>query len=277
MKRVHTSNEQGLTILEVMIALALLATISALTWGTMSSSFKLRNAATTRFETLQSMRRAVDRITTELSMAFVVDEDFEELAANREITYRTVFEGDNDELTFTTMSHLQYYDDMPSSGQAEITYRVQSQRGRDGRMHRNLVRREDAPIDDRPDRGGRLYTVLRDVEDLEFEYWDGDREIAGDAWTRSWDAYGDHEGVLPDRVRVRVEVKNPFGNRDNFTIVGQARIQLRDPLFILPADMAEALDSIADAQEDQLQNQAESLVDEVQRQLGSGDNAERNR
>ena len=115
---------------------------------------------------------------------------------------------------------------------------------------------EDAVDDDATD-GGTTYTMLWDVEDITFEYWDSTREIAGEAWVRQWDAE-DHEGQLPSRVRMTVEVPHPTRRRETLEFATQTEIHLTDPILMLPPAVFEQI---------QEHNRAvEELLSEVQDQ-----------
>lgn len=242
---VRNADQKGFTLIEIMLALAILATLVALTWGTVSSSFKFRRATLDKFDRYRVVQMAMDRMSREISMAFVTN--IGQIATNDrgEVTYQTAFIGKDDELTFTSLSHVRTREGEAASEQCEISYRIESQRGLDGDMHDNLVRREDAPIDDDPEEGGVLYAMLRDVESVRFEYWDPTREIAGEAWVRQWDAINDHDGQLPSRVRITLEVQHPLLPRETLEFTTQTEILLQDPLNVLPPDIAEALQEVA--------------------------------
>ncbi len=240
------STSPGFTLVEIMLALAILATIISLTWGTVASSFKFRTATLDKFDRYRNVQQTMDRMTREISMAFVTNIGQVATSENGQITYQTAFIGSDDELSFTSLSHVRTRVDEPASEQCEITYRVESQRGEDGDMHDNIIRREDAPIDDDPEEGGIKYTMLRDVQRLRFEYWDSTREIADEAWVDQWDAINDHDGQLPSRVRITMEVAHPLMERRTLTFSTQTEIMLPDPINVLPPDIAEALQAAAD-------------------------------
>lgn len=240
-RRIRLGRHAGFTLIEVMLAVAILATIVVLTWGTVSSSFRFRRAALDKFDRYRNVQQALDRMNREISMAFVTNVGQIATSDSREIQYQTAFIGRNDELTFTSLAHVRTRADEVASEQCEISYRLERQRGLDGDMHQNLVRREDAPIDNDPEEGGVLYTLMHDVEDITFEYWDGTREMGGDAWTRTWDAIGDHEGRLPDRVRITIEVKHPLNDRRTLEFTTQTRVAITEPLIILPPDLVEEI------------------------------------
>lgn len=230
-----------MTLIEVMLAIAILATIMGLTWGTVSSSFRYRTASLDKFDRYRASQQALERMSRELSMAFVTNIGQGATNDRGEVTYSTGFWGDDDEVSFTSLAHVRTRAGEPTSEQCEITYRLERQRGTDGDMHQNLVRREQAPIDDEPEEGGVKYTLLYDVEDIRFEYWDATREIAGEAWVRSWDALSEHNGQLPVRVKITLEVAHPLIENETIEFVTQTRLAMPDPLVILPPDVLEAI------------------------------------
>lgn len=240
-RRPTRGDRRGFTLVEVMLAVAILATIVVLTWGTVSSSFRFRRASLDKFDRYRNVQQALDRMNREISMAFVTNVGQVATSDDGEIQYQTAFIGRDDELTFTSLAHVRTRADEIASEQCEISYRLERQRGRDGEMQQNLVRREDAPIDNDPEEGGVLYTLMEDVEDITFEYWDGTREIGSDAWTRQWNALDDYEGVLPERVRITIEVKHPLNDRRTIEFVTQTRVAMTEPLIILPPDLVEEI------------------------------------
>jgi type II secretion system protein J len=230
--------QRGMTLIEVMLAVSILAIIVVLTWGAMSTSFRMRKISLDRFDRYRSIQMTLDRMSRELSMAFVTNVGQVATNDQREITYRTIFEGDDTELTFTSLAHVATRPGDAAGEQCELTYRIESRENADGDYVDMLVRREDAPIDDKPDEGGVVQVVLEDVERVTFEYWDGDTEIAGDAWVRSWDAINDNDGKLPERVRITLEVPHPTREGETLTFATQTEIMLIKPLILIPADIA---------------------------------------
>lgn len=270
--------ERGFTLIEVLMAVAILATLVVLIMGSMQSSLRMQHVSKQMNETHLTATTTLRRIVGELNMAFFVSEASEDVAQNREIRYRTVFEGRRDSITFTTMGYQQRFSDEAAGDQAAISYKIDRRRGRDGRMIPVLLRREEAPIDDRPERGGRLNVVLENVERIRFEYWDPDREIGDDAWVDQWDPKREEGESLPSRVRVTIEVAHPVKPRQTLTYSMQADIQLQDPLLLLPADIAERLSQQRNQQDaaienaggnpNQVRRNQPSLRDEVRQATG---------
>lgn len=230
----------GMTLIEIMLALVIFASLIVLTWGSISSSFSLRAAAVERTEQYRLVQNAMDRMSRELSMAFVTNIGEPPTNDRREVTYRTVFDGSRDEVTFTSFAHVRTRAGEVATDQVAITYRVERRRGRDGRLVPHLIRRAETPIDATPERGGRKFTLLEGIESIEFEYWDSDRTMAGSGWQRSWDA-ARHEGRLPERVRITIRMPHPQMRNQTQVFRSQAFIQLQEPITIVPAAVMEAL------------------------------------
>jgi len=213
-----------------MISMGIMATALAVIWGSFSISQRTREAATAKNERIRTVQAALRRMQREISMAFV--SKIGQIPTNErgEETYFTAFIGQNDRLDFSNFAHTRTRMDEVGSQQAEIAYFVRSERGEDGRLHDNLVRREQSPIDGEPEDGGYIYTLLRDVESIEFEYWRPDREIAGDAWEREWDTRDNGMTLLPPRVRITLEIAHPLKERETLRFVVQSEIQLTQPI-----------------------------------------------
>lgn len=222
-------SQRGLTLIEVMLAVALLATITVILWGTISTSFRIRNATLDKFERNRVLQQAMDRMVREIASAFITTPNADPTNDAHEVMRETVFDGTDDELNFTSFSHIRIREDEVAGVESELTYRIESMTGDDGKVHRNLVRREDAPLDAHADKGGTVYTLVEDVEDVRFEYWDGTKEIAGEAWAREWDA-ASHDGLLPSRVRIMLKVKHPLRDDRDITMTTQTVIALTEPI-----------------------------------------------
>ncbi len=249
-----THSTRGFTLLEVLIAVALLATGLVLVLGAMQSSLRMEQKSKHQIDAHMSAVTTIKRMVDELSMAFYVSDVSEDVAENREIRYRTIFEGKREQITFTTMGYQQRFSDDAGGDQAAITYRIDRRTNRQGKNRAVLVRREEAPIDDRPERGGRLTEVLEGVKRIRFEYWDPTREIAEEAWVDSWDTSHRKDELLPERVRVTLEVEDPDNARKTLSYQMEAQIALVDPLLLLPADVAKQMMQQRRAEDDQIED-----------------------
>jgi type II secretion system protein J len=222
----------GFTLIEVLLSITILITVMTVLWMTFSDSNKLRETATTRFDRMRQIQAALRRMQREISMAFVTKIGGEDNVTNErgEVNYVTAFIGTDDRLDFTNFAHIRTRIDQAASRQGEIAYYLRSVRTDEGRLRQDLVRREQSPIDGDPESGGIIYTLLPDVESIEFEYWRPDREIAGEAWERSWDTRDTGVYGLPPRVRITIEVKDPIVERKTLEFTVEAEVHLTQPI-----------------------------------------------
>lgn len=241
---------RGMTLLEVPIALAIFASMMVLVRGSMSTAFRFRKASIESFERYRLVQQSMDRMARELSMAFTTNIGEPPTNDRGEPTYRTLFEGDTNAVTFTTFAHVRHRADQPGTDQMAVTYRVERRRGLDGRYGQHLVRRYETPIDGTPERGGVVYVMLEDIENFALEYYDGGPNASGDGWSRSWDAMGDKDGRLPSRVRISITIAHPHLRNQSQTFVSQAQINLTEPVKLIPPRLLEEMQALENLPED---------------------------
>ncbi len=261
----HRQNK-GFTLVEVMLALSIVVSIVIIVWGSLGASFESSDYMRRSFDQHQQIRLAMERMSREFSSAFITVHannrrnipSAEELAGNvlaqpidpeeepplpddgsdslfnQDVIIETAFVGKSDEVHFTSMAHIRTQRDEEASDQAEIAYFVRNskRRGPDGRFSRELVRRADRSLDDDVESGGIIYTMIDNVEDVKFEYWeegdDGDEE-GGGRWTNKWDSRNfDQRGKLPTRVKITITVPAEGSTRreNRRTFVSQAPIMM---------------------------------------------------
>jgi general secretion pathway protein J len=246
--------QAGFTLIEVLLAVTVLATLTAITWVGVSGMFSTRDYMTERFERYQIMRVAMDRMAREFSSAYLAgpehggeplpgeEEEMQEaqdgnagkvaqLQARREPVQFGMI-GRDDEVNFTSFAHIRSIAGEKASQHAEIGYFTERKRdSRTGRLVNSLMRREDTTLDDDITDGGKIYTMIPNIEDVEFEYWDPGppsvgtmEEMAEGDWTDSWDTTkSEFAGRLPTRVRIRVTLppQDERGDEEVFTIQTQ--------------------------------------------------------
>ncbi len=229
----------GFTIVEVLVAVAILASITAVMWKSISSMFRARDLAEQSNERVLMVRIALNRMVHEISGAYIAGPEFggedipgeegQEIDSESEPTFREpvqfAFVGRLDEMHFTSFSHMRTVEGERNSRHAEIGYflrdrRVDDDHG-DSRSVQSLMRREDTTLDDDIQRGGTIHLTLPEVEELSFAYWDAGpvkigtmEEVAEGRWVDSWDTnQREFAGRLPNRVRISVTL--PRGERSS--------------------------------------------------------------
>ena len=191
------SLRQGFTLLEVMVAVSLLAVLGILTYMGMVTTVKAQESIKTMMERHAAARMTLTRMRNEISMAFVSLHQAEDQRT------QTIFDGQQDQLIFTTMAYEPFKKDNHESDQLEVEYRLERVDN-----SQDLVRRVKSHVDDRPGKGGYEETMVSGVKDLEFEYWDPEQE----KWRDDWSV------IIEDAVEMREKLKLLESARDDLKV-----------------------------------------------------------
>ena len=200
----------GMSLIEVMIAVTILAIISTLIYSGFVQTTRNKTRVEGQTDRALEVTSALERMARELQSAFVSAQLNQSPSLQ---VVHTAFvgtdRGSRDRLDFTSFSHQRLYRDAKESDQNELSYFIARDPDRSDR--RVLVRREQARIDDDPLKGGTLQVVLHDIETLELEYLD---PITTE-WVRTWDtqqATG-QPNRLPAQVKITLGVVSIDGRR----------------------------------------------------------------
>jgi len=215
-----------MTLLEVLVSLGVLAMISLLIYGAFDSLSRGRKGEAMRVDRARQGRDAIERITREISSAFLSMHNPANLALQ---TRQTAFLATNgaqfDRLDFTAFAHRRVEKEAKESDQCEIGYFVVKDPDHDGKM--DLVRREQAPIDQDPKRGGVVNVLAEDVEMFDLRYLD---PLTGQ-WLETWDTtqLTGQLNRLPLEVRVILELKG-VKNTPPFRFATKFILPMQQPL-----------------------------------------------
>ncbi len=215
-----------MTLLEVLVSLGVLAMISLLIYGAFDSLSRGRKGEAMRVDRARQGRDAVDRITREISSAFLSMHQPQVLALQ---TRQTAFIGQNgsnfDRLDFSAFSHRRIQKEVKESDQCEIGYFVVKDPDKDEKM--DLVRREQAPIDNDITRGGVVNVLAEDVERFDIRYLD---PLSG-AWADTWDTtqLTAQLNRLPLEVQVTLELKG-VRNSPPYKFTTKFMVPMQQPL-----------------------------------------------
>ena len=202
MKRNH-----GMTLIEVMIAIALIGVISSFTWMTVSGASDVAEESSARSDLNAMGRGAIDIMRREISQAFI--------SANQTEYYKTVFNGTDrdpvDEINFVARAHEKRYAHKQEGDTAEYGY--WSEPDIHGGNFHTLMHREAPIIDDDPERGGTVQALCHGVRELQFRYYDAEKE----EWVDEWDSEAsDYTGRVPKAVEIRLELEDDAGRTASF-------------------------------------------------------------
>ena len=191
-----------MTLMEIMVSMAVLSMIGAMSWTALGQTFMARDALERQDAVHQQARVALERMSRELSLAYI--------SGNISVpnSYRTVFVGKDEEpadsLWFAAISHHRIYRDSREADQTELTYWVEPDpNDRDSYV---LLHREAPRIDHEPDKDGTILPLAYGVKRLDFKYLDG----SDFEWEDEWDTTGvEHPNKLPRAVRIILVLEGP--------------------------------------------------------------------
>ena len=206
-------SRRGLTLIEIIVALGIMALIGSISAGTLSSSIDALDAIEEAEGSTRTARIAMRRITRAIELAYLTEN---RAAVN---TYQTVFvgkdDGDEDQVWFASLGHHRKIRDSRECDQTEIT--LFTDEDPDNSDTKVLFMREAPRIDQYPDKDGRPMPLARGVSRFDLRYLDG---TTGE-WTDEWDTNGaETPNRLPRAVQIVLELvsKDPNGDEDD-TIV----------------------------------------------------------
>ncbi len=201
------SLRRGFTLIEVMVALAIMGIIAMLTWGTLSGALDTRDYLDEQDELDRSARTALSRLQRELALAF--------LTSNTTASYKTVFVAKDadgaDSVWFSTMAHRRTIRDSRECDQAEITLWTEDDPdGGSGDLV--LLHRESERIDEEPDKGGSVLPLATRVASFDLRYLD---PTTGE-WREDWDTQGSEtQERLPRVVEIKLVLRGPDPDSDD--------------------------------------------------------------
>jgi general secretion pathway protein J len=218
-------SRRGLTLIEISLAVAILAMIATLTWGGVARSMDAYETVTQIDRRYHEVRVAMNRMARELSMAFL---ESRRRFRGPEQTRRTIFKADRSSsfyrIDFNSFAHDILRQDAKESDQCEIGYFGQPDPDEPGQT--NLMRREDPRLDTEPEEGGRAYVLAENVVKFQLRFYDQRRQD----WTDEWDSQKtDYAGRLPSIVEIKLVTKDEDGRELEF--VTKTRINLTTELL----------------------------------------------
>ena len=214
---------RGFTLLEVMIAIAVLAMIGGVTFKAFDGAYALKSRIEHAEERDQTVRAALQRMTREISMTFL-SEHYDRKRFRERPTFFKLKDGRGEaNLLFTSFAHERLHLDAKESDQAVFQYDLE----RDDTGTTSLFRRVKPTFDEEPDRGGEKAVLAEDVLKFNVQVWDAkERE-----WRDEWDTSSTAKSgaiLIPPRVKLSLTIKDEQGKERTWTT--QARISLGAPL-----------------------------------------------
>lgn len=227
MRRRHA--QAGLTLVEILIAVSILAITTSLVWSSFQDTFRTKSTIEANVARYHTVRLALERMSRELTMAYLSQNE-DTLQQER----RTFFVGrrnsDVDELRFSMFGHQRLYADAKEADTSQVGY--YGLRDRNDSRVTNLVRRETRRLSNVrfSDAPGEADILCDDLVRLQFDYWDLRDKQWRDSWsTLSADGQPDR---LPSKVKITLTVRDERGQEVSFQT--QVRLPIQEPLNLRP-------------------------------------------
>ena len=235
---------RGMTLLEVLVSVAILALVSTLIYGAFDGMQRARNGIERIDDRYHQGRQAMSRMSRELEAAFLsLQQPQLYTAALRTTLFLGTDSGQSDRVDFTSFSHRRLLRNVHESDQNELSYFIG--RDPDKSDKYDLLRREQKEIDLDPTKGGVVNVLCEDVIAFDVQYL----EPLNDTWLDSWDSSSQTstytylrlplyvritlvlKGVEPDRP-IRLMTKVPLGMQ-SFLSFGMTSNQTQQTLSAL--------------------------------------------
>jgi len=218
-----------MTLIEVMIASAILVLMMTLAWRTIANTSDARKGSALYQERNHEIRMALGKIVADFEAAYLSKN--EDVNASHPRTLMVDKPGSKvPDIHFSTLGHRVLWADANESEQTVVSYMAHQSRENSGEV--DLIRSERRrPSNLPPEEEPAEYDVLvRNIDKLELQYWNWKNL----EWQDTWDTTQSdgQRGMLPSRVKITITVKNA-DNRD-IKIATQARICMQEPLIANP-------------------------------------------
>jgi len=215
---------QGFTLIEVLVALAIFTIIGIATVRQIQQISTTKKVALAQLDQYNAARTTVAILRHDLSQTFHIryqdlgEEAQNAIRRNAQVPH-TIFDGRKNEMVFTSLSHRVYYAGRKECEQTELSYFLESM---EGEKAFSLMKRESEIIDGDLYQGGPVFRLLDYVQSMELEYWDPKKQ----KWVSDWSSDGPE---YRDRFPLAVKMKMIVLNEDRAPIVINTEFKLAFP------------------------------------------------
>jgi general secretion pathway protein J len=218
----------GFTLIEVMLALAILGFVTTIMWGSFNQTITSKRAIETAQERTHTVRVALMRMAREIEMGYLSASENTALSDRRTFMVGSSH-GDVDELSFSSFAHQRLRAGLAEGDTAVIGYF--GERDPDNRRVLNLMRRETRRLQaENPSNIiGEAYVLCPDVSRVKFSYYDHKLKTWANDWT-TLDASGNQ--YLPTHIRITLTVIDERGQDVSYST--DARIRMTEKVDYKP-------------------------------------------
>lgn len=225
--------QRGLTLLEVLVSIGILAMVGTLVYGALDGMQRSRQGIERIDDRFHQGRQAIARMSRELQSAFLsLHQPLQVANSVRTTVFIGTDSGTSDRIDFTSFSHKRLQRNVHESDQNELSYFMGRDPDRSDKY--DLLRREQKEIDLDPTHGGVVNVLCEDVTSFDVQYL----EPSTDTWLDSWDstqpANQGQFNHLPLQVRIRLTLRGGEGDKP-IKLMTKVTLGMQTPLnFAIP-------------------------------------------
>jgi prepilin-type N-terminal cleavage/methylation domain-containing protein len=213
-KRRTIQSEKGFTLLEMLVAVTIVAMMALGIWSVFRTSLRAWSRGTEYIDASQRQRNILDMVRKQLASAYPLTAPPDPNSPNpvSPISSNTIFQGTETSLHFISLNSLRFHD---SPGLTLVNYEVAQ--GPEGAAI--LVEREERFLGQIPDYESEIdlagmTPLFGNLTQCYFEYLSEDEE---EPWVREWDAQ--KRGQLPEAVAINMAAVDTDGNTRSHQII----------------------------------------------------------
>jgi general secretion pathway protein J len=218
--RPRDQRQGGFTLIEIMLALALMAFVTSLLWGTFAQTTKVKQRIEAAQDRTHTVRVALMRMSREIEMAYRSGSDAIG-TADRRTMFSGIAHNDFDELRFSWLGHQRLRADATEGDTALVSYFPMPDP--DDPMVTNLMRRETKRLEAKDPKlmSAETYILCPAVVRLKLAYYDYKQKD----WREEWDTTkADGQQYLPTQVRISLTVMDERGMPVTFISVARLHV-----------------------------------------------------
>lgn len=228
MTRRHAARARasGFTLIEVLLAMAIITFITTIMWGSFSQTATNKRALEATQERLHTVRVALMRMSREIEMAYFDNESSGQSYPRTFLTASS--QASVDELSFSTFAHQRLRGGLAEGDTSVVTY--YGERDPDDPRVTNLMRRETRRLqaEDAKTLPAEAYVLCPDVSRVKFSFYDFKKK----EWERDWNTQTPGADYMPTHVRITLTVVDERGEEVPYST--DARIQMTEKLQYQP-------------------------------------------
>ncbi len=217
--------QAGMTLLEVMIAVAILVIMMSLAWKTIANTSESKKLFERYEERNHELRMALGRIVSDFEAVYLSRNEDQNSPHPRTMLIAKS-SSKLPEIRFSTLGHRVLWADANESEQTVISYVSHNDPERPGVV--DWVRREQRRLSNQPpeDEPADYDVLIHDIVAAKLEFWNWKNS----EWQDTWDTTQSdgQKGWLPSRVRITITTKGP--DDKDYKVMTEARIWMQETL-----------------------------------------------